>query len=257
MKDSGQPQTTRSGCKGSRGRYSLESPPPAAHISYKPEMVGMQYGWVEIISPERRWGPTWSHCYVLTRCKGCGSVQWQFLENLTSGKSKGCKECSKPRQIPKWLEKRLSGAKQRCENPRIEQYARYGGRGIEFRFPSVLEAGLWILENVENVRPDLELDRINTNGHYEPGNVRFVESAVNSANRRISVIPFFRQDEWPYVRGVVTKKLSNGMSREEIIADAQKAVDEKRKNWRLIEARLEFMTYEMRDPDTVLPYRGA
>lgn len=116
---------------------------------------------------------------------------------------------------------------------------------------------MWILENVENVRPDLELDRINTNGHYEPGNVRFVESAVNSANRRISVIPFFRQDEWPYVRGVVTKKLSNGMSREEIIADAQKAVYEKRKNWRLIEARLEFMIYEMRDPDTVLPYRGA
>ena len=257
MKDSGQPQTTRSGCRGNRSRYSLESPPPAAHISYKPEMVGTQYGWVEIISPEKRWSQTWNHCYVLTRCMGCGSVQWQCLGNLREGKSKGCQRCSKPRQIPRWLDRRLTAAKQRCENPNEKQYARYGGRGIEFRFASVLEAGLWILENVENVRRDLELDRIDTNGHYEPGNLRFVEGVVNRANRRISVIPFFYQDEWPYARGVVTRKLSDGMSREEIIADAQKAVDEKRKNWRLIEARLEFMTYEMRAPDTVLPYRGA
>ena len=224
MKDSGQPQTTRSGCRGRRSRYSLESPPPAAHISYKPEMVGTQYGWVEIISPEKRWSRTWNHCYVLTRCVGCGSVQWQCLGSLREGKSKGCQRCSKPRQIPKWLDRRLTAAKQRCENPNDRQYSGYGARGVEFRFPSVLEAGLWILENVEDVRRDLELDRIDTNGHYESGNLRFVEGVVNRANRRISVIPFFYPDEWPYARSVVTRKLSDGMSREEIIADAQKAV---------------------------------
>lgn len=201
--------------------------------------------------------PDMEPLYVLTRCMGCGSVQWQCLGNLREGKSKGCQRCSKPRQIPRWLDRRLTAAKQRCENPNDRQYSRYGARGVEFRFSSVLEAGLWILENVENVRRDLELDRIDTNGHYEPGNLRFVEGVVNRANRRISVIPFFYQDEWPYARGVVTRKLSDGMSRAEIIADAQKAVYEKRKNWRLIEARLEFMIYEMRDPDTVLPYRGA
>lgn len=34
-----QQQTTLYGSKGHRSLYSLESPPPAAHISYKPGMV--------------------------------------------------------------------------------------------------------------------------------------------------------------------------------------------------------------------------
>ena len=55
MKDLQQPQIISYGSKGNRSRYSLESPPPAAHISYKPEMVGKQYGWVKIISAEKRW----------------------------------------------------------------------------------------------------------------------------------------------------------------------------------------------------------
>ena len=119
-------QTTWSGCRGNWSRYSLESPPPAAHISYKPEMVGTQYGWVEIISPEKRWSQAWNHCYVLTRCVGCGSVQWQCIENLTSGKSKGCQRCSKPRQIPRWLDRRLTAAKQRCDSSVFISFASVG-----------------------------------------------------------------------------------------------------------------------------------
>jgi DNA polymerase len=89
----------------------LELPPPAAHISYKPEMVGIRFGWVEIISPEKRWNKTWNHCYVLTKCSGCGSVQWQNFGNLKRGKSNGCQSCSRKRQIPKWLEKRFDRCK--------------------------------------------------------------------------------------------------------------------------------------------------
>ena len=39
MKALPQPQTTSSGLRGNRSRYTLDSPPPAAHISYKPEMT--------------------------------------------------------------------------------------------------------------------------------------------------------------------------------------------------------------------------
>jgi hypothetical protein len=38
---------------------------------------------------------------------------------------------------------------------------------------------------------------------------------------------------------------------------AELAVREKRKNWRIISARLDFMTSEMPDDITVLPYRAA
>ena len=257
MTDLQQPRTTLSGSKGKRGRFNLELPPPAAHVSFKPEMVGQRYGWVTIISPEKRWTPTWNHCYVLTRCEGCGTIQWQFLDNLMRGISKGCKTCSQPRQIPRWLDRRLTSAKQRCENPRDPEYPNYGGRGIRFRFPSVLEAGLYLQKMYGTLDRKMEVDRIDTNGHYEPGNVRLATRAENQANKRTTVLSEFRQEYWPYCYQTTIRKLSQGLSREEIIRDAETAVFEKRKNWRQILIRLEFMTYEMPDSITVLPYRGG
>ena len=234
----------------------MDSPPPAAHISYKPEMVGEQYGWVKIISPEKRWNQKQNHCYVLTECQGCGSIQWQNLNNLKSGKSKGCQDCTQKRQIPRWLDRRLTAAKQRCENPKDPQYKNYGARGIKFDFPSVTEAGLYLMTEFGPLDRSLELDRIDDNGDYTPGNLRFVERTENQANRRITVLSRFEQEYWPYAETVVRRKLSEGLNREEIISDAEKAVEEKRKSWRLISARLDFMTSEMPEDIIVLPYRG-
>lgn len=220
-------------------------------------MVGSQYGWVKIISPERRWAENWNHCYVLTQCTGCGAIQWQNLGSLRTGKSRGCQACSQPRQIPKWLDRRLTAAKQRCENPKDSEYHNYGGRGIQFRFPSILAAGLYLMGLYGIPGRIMELDRIDTNGHYEPGNLRFVTRAGNQANRRNTVLSEFDQKYWPYARSVVIRKLSAGLSREEIIRDAEIAVFERRKNWRGIKARLESMTYEMPAHITVLPYRES
>ncbi len=156
-----------------------------------------------------------------------------------------------------WLDRRLTAAKRRCENPKDREYPLYGGRGVEFRFPSVIKAGIWILENVPNVSQEYELDRIDTNGHYEPGNIRFVSRQENAANRRCTVLSEWDQAYWPYSQNVVTRMLSAGKTRGEIIASAEKAVREKRKNWRIISARLDFMISEMPDRIIVLPYRDT
>lgn len=103
---------------------------------------------------------------------------------------------------------------------------------------------------------ELEEDRINTNGNYEPGNLRFVTKQENQANRRNTILSEFQQEYWPYTESVVKRKLAAGMSRTEIIHAAQQAVQEKRKCWRIISARLDFMTYEMPEDIIVLPYRG-
>ena len=255
MTDLQQHQTTSSGLRGRRSPYNLESPPPAAHISYKPEMVGEQYGWVKIISPEKCWNKTMNHCRVLTKCQGCGSIQWQDLGNLKSGKSKGCQSCSQPRQIPLWLDRRLTAAKQRCENPKDTGYHNYGGRGIEFKFSSVTEAGLYLIKSYGLPKREMEIDRINNNGDYAPGNIRFVTHSQNNSNKRTTVLSRFDQQYWAYSYSTVIRKLSSGMTREEIIQDAENAVKEKRRNWKLISARLDFMTYEMPDDIIVLPYR--
>ena len=257
MKDLQQHLTTSSMLRGNRSRWSSETPPPAAHVSYKPEIVGQLYGWVKIISPEKRWNAKYNHCYVLTECIGCHAKQWIELNSLTSGKSKGCQNCSQPKVLPLWLEKRLTAAKQRCTNPKDSNYKNYGARGIEFRFRSVMEAGLYILENIGIPDRDLELDRINTNGNYEPGNLRFISHKENQANKRSTVLSHWDSKYWPYSYNVVIRKLRQGLTRQQIISDAQNAVAEKRKCWRLIQARLEFMTYEMPDHITVTPYRES
>jgi len=72
------------------------------------------------------------------------------------------------------------GAKQRCNNPNAPRYEDYGGRGIEFRFKSIVE-----LFNYLGDRPEgLTLDRIDNDGHYEIGNVRWATYSEQNRNQR-------------------------------------------------------------------------
>jgi hypothetical protein len=257
MKDSGRHQTILSTSKGKISQYTLEKPPKAAHISYRPELVGKQYGWVKIISPEKRWNQKQNHCYVLTKCTGCGRISWIELNSLQRGVSHGCQACSQKREVPKWLLKRLEAAKQRCTNPRDSEYRNYGARGIKFCFRTATDAGLYMIHKYGIPSRSMQIDRIDNEGNYAPGNLRFSTRAQNQANRRNTVLSEFHQVYWPYSESVVRGKLIQGKSREQIIQDAETAVMEKRKNWKIISARLEFMTYEMPDRITVLPYRGG
>lgn len=74
-----------------------------------------------------------------------------------------------------------ASAKNRCENIRNTAYDRYGGRGIKFEFENY-EHFLSVL----GLRPSGEhsLDRIDVDGHYEPGNVRWATSKQQARNRR-------------------------------------------------------------------------
>ena len=263
MTDSPRPQITESGWRGQLGRYRLDSPPGSEHVLCDPGLVGKVFGHVKIVSPEKRCTRYnkrhgWGHPYVLVECTSCGKRKWISWENLKSGKTQGCRECSVPSpQYPRWLDRRFTAAKQRCTNPKDPNYDNYGGRGIKFGFGSVSEACLWTLKNFGPLDREMEIDRINTNGDYAPGNIRLVDHLVNSRNKRTTVLSEYDPKYWPYARSVVVRKLSEGLTREEIIKDAETAVFERRKNWRGIRARLASMTYEMPASITVLPYRGG
>ena len=70
------------------------------------------------------------------------------------------------------------------------------------------------------------------NKDYAPGNLRFVTHTENNSNKRCTVLSHFSQMYWPYAKPVVIRKLSQGLTRDEIIRDAETAVFERRKNWK-------------------------
>lgn len=71
----------------------------------------------------------------------------------------------------------------RCENPNSPSYPDYGGRGI-----SVCDRWHDIANFVDDLpsgfKPGMEIDRIDNDGDYCPGNVRWSTKKVNSSNRR-------------------------------------------------------------------------
>ena len=171
---------------GNISKFDSETPPKADHICSNQEQVGKQYGWLKIISPERRYTKRWTECMVLTECSGCGRVSWTRLANMMQGKTKGCQSCSQRRAVPRWLDRRFTSAKQRCENPKSAEYKNYGARGIKFEFPSVTDASLYMVETFGIPDRILEIDRINNDGNYAPGNLRWATRSEQNANKRTS-----------------------------------------------------------------------
>lgn len=78
--------------------------------------------------------------------------------------------------------------KERCTNKNAKEYHNYGGRGISVHHE-------WA-DDFESFRTGVgprptkkhSLDRINNDGNYEPGNVRWATRKVQQNNRRDSVI---------------------------------------------------------------------
>lgn len=75
----------------------------------------------------------------------------------------------------------------RCYYPTTNGYKNYGGRGIKVcdewkTVDGFLRFYSWSLDN--GYRDDYTLDRINTDGNYEPNNCRWVSNEVQSNNRR-------------------------------------------------------------------------
>jgi hypothetical protein len=78
----------------------------------------------------------------------------------------------------------------RCENPKHRSYRRYGGRGISVcqRWHDLTNF-IADMERLGPRAPGMTMDRINNDGNYEPGNVRWATARQQSANKRTPIQP--------------------------------------------------------------------
>lgn len=123
----------------------------------------------------------------------CGNTHESFAHHLKKGdvKSCGCLNTSEARSesrkthgmsyTPEWTS--FHAAKKRCTNPKSPLYKDYGGRGIEFRFTS-FEEFFAVVGPRPEPKFDYSLDRIDNDGHYEKGNVRWATKQQQARNRR-------------------------------------------------------------------------
>ncbi|WKN20817.1 hypothetical protein [Azotobacter vinelandii] len=139
-------------------------------------------------------------CRARAVCQcSCGSApKVVAVDALTSGRqvSCGCHQAEQRRarngaKVTHGYSKsahfaRWANMMARCHKPGSVSYARYGGRGIKVceRWHDVAN---FIADLPDGYFQGAQLDRIDNDGDYEPGNIRWVLPLENSSNRRSNV----------------------------------------------------------------------
>lgn len=171
-------------------------------MAIKIDLMNKRYGRLVVVGREEiikgkktRW---------ICRCD-CGNISFVDTYGLKSGRAKSCGCLSLEKMTNSKIKHgdsntRLygiwNGMKKRCNNPNYEHYHRYGGRGIqicnewEHNYENFKE---WALQS--GYKADLEIDRTNNDGNYEPSNCSWQTREKQVRNRSNTVYIEYKGDK--------------------------------------------------------------
>lgn len=170
----------------------------------------------------------------LLRCRcACGRNVVVNVQHLKRGMTRSC-GCLM-RDINRVLHRTHGGrrtpeygpwchAKDRCFNPNDDDFDEYGGRGITMCTEWRDDFAAFVAHI--GPRPSgASLDRIDANGHYEPGNVRWANTITQANNKRSNHRLTYHGErltlaDWAARVDIQAKTLQNRISRGWSVEDA-------------------------------------
>lgn len=159
--------------------------------AYRVDITGQRFGRLTVVEFHHRDAKSLS--YWVCKCD-CGNTVVKEMQEMKFGHAMSCGCLQREARIKTKTKHGLchtrlfriwSGIRNRCGNPNEPAFKHYGGRGVtvcdEWKddFQAFYD---WAMAN--GYSDELSIDRIDTNGNYEPNNCRWTDLKTQNNNRR-------------------------------------------------------------------------
>lgn len=187
------------------------------------DLTGMKFGRLTVIERTADRIDRKGKHHVMWKCLcSCGKVKDLSRDSLLSKKIRSCgclrAEKTKERRFKHGLRntplyQTWSNIKTRCYNPKKDTYKYYGEKGIvmcsEWK-KDFMNFYTWSLKN--GYKEGLTIDRINSNGNYEPSNCRWITISQQQNNKLNNHIVTYKESthtlaEWSNILSIDYKVL--------------------------------------------------
>lgn len=147
---------------------------------------------LKVVSLDERGRATWlckCDCGTKIECpsgqlrkgntKSCGCLRVDVTRNRSTTHGYAAHDGRRKPEYTAW-----ANIIARCTNPKHGKYAYYGGRGIKIAEQWLNSFEVFLADIGKRPSAKHSIDRINVNGNYEPGNVRWATKQQQMRNRR-------------------------------------------------------------------------